>query len=96
MKDPVEQALERFAQERSTKRGFLLTPANAYFLYDGKFCSMDDYNIRLKSGQYYLNGSSVEEPLFVGLTAPQKRLWAAIPGHRTAAAGLPHRVRHRA
>lgn len=84
MKDPVEKALQRFEQERSTKRGFLLTPAGAYFLYDSKFCSIDDYHIRLKGGQYYLNGSGVEEPLFVGLTTPQKRLWAATPSQQLA------------
>lgn len=78
MTDSIEKALERFAQERGTKRGFLLTPSDAYFLYDGKFCSLENYSIRLKSGQYYLHGSGVEEPMFIGLTVPQKRLWAAV------------------
>lgn len=77
--DAVEKALARFMRERGTKRGFLLTPMGAYFLYEDKFCSIKDYQIRLKSKSCHLNTSHVEEPLFAGFSTFDKHLWIARP-----------------
>lgn len=68
MKDAVAKALEAFMREKRSKRGFLLTEGGAFFLYDNKFCSISEYDIRLKSRDYNLFGNAVNQPIFAALS----------------------------
>lgn len=80
MRDEIAKALARFSKERSTKRGFLFTRTNAYYLYDSRFCSLCDYQIRLQSPACNMNTDRIDTPLFVGVV--EKTLqYAAIPKH---------------
>lgn len=78
MKDAVAKALEAFMREKRSKRGFLLTEGGAFFLYDNKFCSISEYDIRLKSHDYNLFGQSVNQPVFASLSG-NKLLGTAVP-----------------
>lgn len=78
MKDAVAKALDAFMREKRSKRGFLLTEGGAFFLYDNKFCSISEYDIRLKSCDYNLFGKAVNQPVFASLSG-NELLGAAIP-----------------
>jgi len=68
MKDEIIWAIDQYTHLRGNKRGFLLTPGNAYFLYDNRFCEISEYQIRLQSQHYHINSSQLEQPLFWGLS----------------------------
>lgn len=80
MQDEIAKALRRFLKERGTKRGFLLTGTGAYFLYDGRFCSICEYQLRLKSPGCDLNTNVIDTPLFLGVVEKDLR-YAAVPRH---------------
>lgn len=75
MKDEITRAIDQYVRLRGNKRGFLLTPENAYFLYDNRFCGISEYQLRLQSPHYYVNSNLLEQPLFWGLSG--ERLFCA-------------------
>lgn len=75
MKDEITRAIDQYVHQRSHKRGFLLTPGSAYFLYENRFCAISEYQLRLQSPNYHVNSSQLEQPLFWGLSG--ERLFCA-------------------
>lgn len=81
MADEITRAIDQYARLRGDKRGFLLTPGNAYFLFDNRFCGISEYRLRLQSEHVHINSSQLEEPLFWGLSG-EELLCAATPTQR--------------
>lgn len=67
MDDPILSALQEYERspDRSTKKAVLLTPQQGYFLYGNRFCSIREYDLELRSDSIQLQGSAVNNPVFL-------------------------------
>ncbi len=68
MRDQIESALREYEKEHCPKNGILLTPRGGYYLYDNRFCSINDFELLLTSERICMQGESVGCDLFFGLT----------------------------
>ncbi len=78
MPDTIVAAMQKYTRQKRTKRGFLLTETDGFFLYDNKFCSISEYDIQLQSDNLSMYGTNAAQPVFAAISG-NTLLCAAVP-----------------
>lgn len=74
--DVIMRALRQYEREPGTKKAVLLTQSGGYYLYDGRFCAMSDFDLYVTGEDLHIQGTSVPCGLFFGV-ADGKLRWSA-------------------
>lgn len=65
--DTLSSVLRQYEQERRTKKAVLLLPDGGYYLFDGQFCGIRDYDLTLVGPDIHIQGNYVPCSLFLGM-----------------------------
>lgn len=65
--DEIMRALRQYEREPGTKKAVLLTQNGGYYLYDGRFCAISDFELCVTGEKLHIQGTSVPCGLFFGV-----------------------------